>query len=58
MARLTVKVHFAWWFRFYVWGLMTTVFLTRCEPDWVKVRAVIEQAARYRVVKDAPPIEP
>lgn len=52
-SQLTVKVHFAWWFRFYVWGLMTTVFLTRCEPDWVKVRAVIERAARYRVVKES-----
>lgn len=46
MARLTVKIYFAWWLPFYKWGLVAT-------PDWDKVTAMVERAVRYRVVKES-----
>jgi hypothetical protein len=48
MARITVIVYMAWWFRFYAWGVVATVFLTGCEPDMVKVGKVALRAVRYR----------
>lgn len=53
MARLTVKIHFAWWLPFYKWALVATVYLTGATPDWDKVTAMVERAVRYRVVKES-----
>jgi hypothetical protein len=52
MARLgaTIVVTFAWWLRPYLFGVMTMVHLTGCEPDYDKVEKTIRRAVRMRLI--------
>lgn len=48
MARITVIVYMAWWWRLCAWGIVITVLLTGCEPDMQKVGRMALRAVRYR----------
>lgn len=52
MAAISAKVEvsFSWWWRwFYLPGLVTVSLVTGLEPDWDKVQAVAERAAKVKV---------
>lgn len=54
---LVADVSFAWWWRFYLWGLIFFATAMRLEPDWDKFEAVVMRAIRVRVRRNsqAPP---
>ena len=46
MARITIKVRFAWWVRWYISGVALCSLLTGLEPDMEKVKAKVKKGAR------------
>lgn len=46
---LTARVTFAWWWRPYVYGVALTCWLTGLEPNWSKVAAKMNKAARIHI---------
>jgi len=49
MASVTVKVKIAWWFKFYVYGMVIGA-LTRCQPDQKKLAYWCKRAIKLKVV--------
>lgn len=50
-AVVMLRIRVAWWFKPYVWGLMTTSWLTGLEPDWEKFGKVVERAVSLEPVR-------
>lgn len=53
MAKLTLraKVKFAWWWKFYVVGVVAMARLTGLEPDYEKVTAWAKRAVSIEIIK-------
>lgn len=50
-AQITLVVGFAWWWRWYVRGVVLTVWLTGREPDLDKLAYWAGRAVRVRQVR-------
>ena len=48
-AKIKLDVSFAWWLKPYLFAITVVAVLTRSEPDWGKLRRMIERAMRIRV---------
>ena len=46
---LTVRVTVRWWLKAYLAGVLITARLTRCEPDWARVRYWVGKGVKTRV---------
>jgi hypothetical protein len=46
---MTVRVSFAWWWKPYVYGLITMAWITGMQPDWAKFNARLSKAIRWRL---------
>ena len=50
MHYLRCTVHLRWWFKLYLWGLITTAYVSGRTPDPEKVGKVVRRAVVVRVV--------
>ncbi len=48
MARITIKVSFAWWFRWYISGVALCSMLTGLEPDIEKIKATVMKGIKIK----------
>ena len=46
MASITIKVHIAWWVRWYISGVALCSLLTGLEPDMEKAKARVIKGVR------------
>lgn len=49
MARLVIRIRFAWWLSPWLHGLTFMCLLMQREPDWKKVNKMVESALRLTV---------
>lgn len=49
MQTIRLSMRYAWWLRYYLYGLVTVAVLTRKQPDWDKVARVMAKAVRIKV---------
>lgn len=48
MHTIRLSMRYAWWLRYYLYGLVTMAVLTRRQPDWDKVGRVMVKAVRIK----------
>lgn len=46
---LKLKVSIQWWLRAYLAGVVLTARLTRCEPNWERVRYWVGKGIKLKV---------
>lgn len=51
MAKIEIRVRMRWWCRVYVEGVVFVARLFGLEPDWEKLRRVLERGISYEVIK-------
>lgn len=49
MQTLRLTVHLRWWFRLYLYGLVTVAYLSGRTPDPAKVQRMVSRAVVVRV---------
>ena len=48
MARITTKVRFAWWVRWYISGVALCAFITGAKPDMEKIKATVMKGIKIK----------
>jgi hypothetical protein len=48
---ITLRIHVAWWFKYYLQGVILMCQLTGCEPNMKRISYWIDKAISIKVAK-------
>ncbi|SEG20693.1 hypothetical protein [Marinobacterium lutimaris] len=53
-SKLVLEVRISWWLRWYIYGVIITARLTGLDPNWTKVKAMIDRGVKVGRTKAKP----